>query len=103
MKKKYYFVILFLILTMFFIINTSSVNAIMYKILDSEGNIIRITNMPILSIKEKEAGYTISPPPNEQEIKQEALSKGNKYDFRETNWGMSKEQVKEIEKNITLI
>lgn len=103
MKKKYFFVIFFLVLAIFFIINTSSVNAIMYKILDSEGNIIRITNMPILSIKEKEAGYTISPPPNEQEIKQEALSKGNKYDFRETNWRMSKEQVKEIEKNITLI
>jgi len=103
MKKRYFFVIFFLVLAIFFIINTSSVNAIMYKILDSEGNIIRITNMPILSIKEKEAGYTISPPPNEQEIKQEALSKGNKYDFRETNWGMSKEQVKEIEKNITLI
>lgn len=103
MKKKYFFVIFFLVLAIFFIINTSSVNAIMYKILDSEGNIIRITNIPILSIKEKEAGYTISPPPNEQEIKQEALSKGNKYDFRETNWGMSKEQVKEIEKNITLI
>lgn len=103
MKKKYFLVIFFLVLAIFFIINTPSVNAIMYKILDSEGNIIRITNMPILSIKEKEAGYTISPPPNEQEIKQEALSKGNKYDFRETNWGMSKEQVKEKEKNITLI
>jgi len=102
MKKKYFFVIFFLVLVIFFIINISS-NAIMYKILDSEGNIIRITNMPILSIEEKEAGYTISPPPNEQEIKQEALSKGNNYDFRETNWGMSKEQVKEIEKNITLI
>jgi len=103
MKRKYYFVILFLILTIFFIINTSIVNAKMYKILDSAGNVIRLTNNPTLSIKEKEAGYTVSPPPNEQEIKQEALSKGNKYDFRETNWGMSKEQVKEIEKNILLI
>jgi len=115
MKKKYYFVILFLILTMFFIINTSSVNAIMYKILDSEGNIIRLTNNPVLSIKEKEAGYTISPPPggsieamqdqitNGQENKQETSSGSEKCDFRETNWGMSKEQVKEIEKNILLI
>jgi len=103
MKRKYYFVILFLILTIFFIINTSIVNAKMYKILDSEGNVIRLTNDPTLSIKEKEAGYTVFPPPNEQEIKQETLSKGNKYDFRETNWGMTKEQVKEIEKNILLI
>jgi len=103
MKKKYFFVIFFSVLVIFFIINISSVNAKMYKILDSEGNIIRLTNNPALSMEEKEAGYTVSPPPNEQEIKQEALSKGNKYDFRETIWGMSKEQVKEIEKNILLI
>jgi hypothetical protein len=80
---------------MFFIINTSSVNAKMYKILDSEGNIIRLTNNPVLSIKEKGAGYTVFPPP---EIKQEALSKGNNYDFLNTNWGMSKEEVKKMEK-----
>jgi len=103
MKKKYFFVIFFLVLTIFFVINASTVNAKMYKILDSEGNVIRLTNNPTLSIKEKEAGYTVFPPPKEQEIKQEALSRGNKYDFRETNWGMSKEQVKEIEKNILLI
>ena len=65
MKKKYYFVILFLILAIFFIINAPSVNAKMYKILDSEGNVIRLTNIPVLSIKEKEAGYTISPTPEE--------------------------------------
>ena len=64
MKRKYFFVILFLVLTLFFIINISS-NAIMYKILDSEGNVIRLTNIPVLSIQEKEAGYTISPPPEE--------------------------------------
>ena len=103
MKKKYFFVIFFSVLVIFLIINISSVNAKMYKILDSEGNIIRLTNNPALSMEEKEAGYTVSPPPNEQEIKQEALSKGNKYDFRETIWGMSKEQVKEIEKNILLV
>jgi hypothetical protein len=109
MKKRYFFVIFFLVLVVFFIINTSSVNAIMYKILDSEGNIIRITNMPILSIKEKEAGYTISPPPggsiepmqdqttNGQEIKQEVSSGSEKYDFRKINWGMNKEQVKATE------
>jgi hypothetical protein len=106
MKRKYFFVIFFLVLAIFFIINTSSINAIMYKILDSEGNVICLTNIPVLSIQEKEAGCTISPPPeeniepmqnqtiNEQEIKQEVLSGSEKYDFRETNWGMSKEQVK---------
>ena len=103
MKKKYFFAIFFSVLVIFLIINISSVNAKMYKILDSEGNVICLTNNPTLSIKEKEAGYTVFPPPDEQEIKQEALSKGNKYDFRQTTWGMSKEQVKEIEKNILLI
>ncbi|MBU4350029.1 hypothetical protein KJ830_06990 [bacterium] len=63
MKRKYYFVILFLILAIFFLINASNVNAKMYKILDSEGNIIRLTNDPVLSIKETEAGYAISPSP----------------------------------------
>ena len=65
MKRKYFFVILFLVLAIFFIINTSSVNAIMYKILDSEGNIIRITNNPILSIEEIEAGCKILSAPDE--------------------------------------
>jgi len=109
MKRKYYFVILFLILAIFFLINASSVNAKMYKILDSEGNVICLTNNPVLSIKEKEAGYTISPPPgesikpiqeqitNEQEIKQQVSSGSEKYEFRKTNWGMSKEEVKATE------
>jgi len=109
MKKKYYFVIFFLILVIFFIINISSVNAKMYKILDSEGNIIRITNNPVLSIEEKEAGCKILSAPdgiimatqdqitNGQEIKQEISSGNEKYDFRKTNWGMSKEQVKVTE------
>ena len=90
-------------------INTSSVNANMYKILDSEGNIIRINNNPVLSIKEIEAGCKILSAPegiimptqdqitNGQENKQETLSESEKYDFRKTNWGMSKEQVKAIE------
>jgi len=100
MKKRYFFVIFFLLLVIFFIINTSSVNAKIYKILDSEGNIIRLTNNPVLSIKEKEAGYTISPPSvlDEQEIKKETLSKGEKDDFIITNLGISKEKVKIIEK-----
>jgi hypothetical protein len=98
MKKKYYFIILLLILAIFFIINTPSVNATMYKILDSEGNIIRLTNNPALSMEEKESGFIISPPPDEQEIKQEALSKGNNYDFLNIHWGISKEEVRKMEK-----
>jgi len=84
-----------MLLAMFFIINSSSVNAKMYKIFDSEGNVIRLTNIPKLSIQEKEAGYTISPPP---EIKQKPLSKDNNYDFLNSNWGMSKDEVKKMEK-----
>lgn len=106
MKRKYFLLVLFFILAIFFTINTSSVDATMYKILDSEGNVIRLTNNPTLSIKEKEAGYTISPPPGENidVIQDQVTTSGSdKYDFRETNWGMSKEQVKEIEKNILLV
>jgi len=110
MKKKYFFVIFFLILVIFFIINITSVNAKMYKILDSEGNVIRLTSDPVLSIKEKEAGYTISPPPeesikptqdqmkNKQEIKQEISSGSEKYDLRKVKWGMKKEEVKAAER-----
>jgi len=109
MKRKYFLLVLFLILAIFFTINTPIVNAKMYKILDSEGNIICLTNHPVLSIKEKEAGYTISPLSgestesmqdqitNEQKIKQQVSSGSEKYDFRKTNWGMSKEQVKATE------
>ncbi|RXG63399.1 hypothetical protein ES695_17450, partial [Candidatus Atribacteria bacterium 1244-E10-H5-B2] len=70
MKRKYFLVGLVLILAMFFMINTSGIDAMMYKILDSEGNVVRIVSNPVLSIKEKEAGYTISPPPGKQEFKQ---------------------------------
>lgn len=109
MKRKYFLLVLFFILAIFFIINTSSVNATMYKILDSEGNVIRLTNNPVLSIEEKEAGYTIYPPPggsiepmqeqivNGQEIKQEISSGSEKYNFRKANWGMSREQVRATE------
>jgi len=109
MKRKYFLLVLFLILAIFFTINSPIVNAKMYKILDSEGNIICLTNNPVLSIKEKEAGYTVSPLSgkstesmqdqitNGQETKQQVSSGSEKYDFRKTNWGMSKEQVKATE------
>jgi hypothetical protein len=63
MKKRYYLLVLFLILVMFFLINTSNANAKIYKILDSEGNLIRVVDSPVLSTKEKEAGCSISPLP----------------------------------------
>jgi len=109
LKRKYFLLTLVLILVMFFVINAPSVNATMYKILDSEGNIIRITNNPVLSTKETEAGCKILSAPegsiesiqnqiaNKQETKQKVPSKNAKYDFRKTNWGMSMEQVKATE------
>jgi len=98
MRSKDFLIILFLVITVFFIIYPSNVNAKMYKILDSEGNIIRITSQPLLSVKEKEEGYTISPPPQKQEFKQKTLSEVGNYDFLNTNWGMSEEEVKKMEK-----
>ena len=107
MKKN---VSILLIVLFILAISTFIVNAKMYKILDSEGNIVCLTNNPVLSIKEKEAGYTLSPPPEEsimptqeqitngQENKQQSLNQGNKYDFLNTKWGMSKEEVKKMEK-----
>jgi DNA uptake protein ComE-like DNA-binding protein len=81
MKRKYILLVLFFILAIFFIISAPSVNAKMYKILDSEGNVIRLTNIPVLSIQEKEAGYTISPPPEEgtniEENLADDMEKGN--------------------------
>ena len=62
MKRKYFFIVLFLILAMFFIINTFDVNATIYKVLDKEGNVVGLTSQPFLSESEKEAGYTLDPP-----------------------------------------
>lgn len=84
MKGKYLFVIFFLVLAVFFMINASGIDAMMYKILDSEGNVVRIVSNPVLSIKEKEAGYTISPPPGKQEFKQVEPDKVNNYNFLNT-------------------
>jgi len=61
MKRKYYFIILFLVLVLFFINNTPG-NAKMYKILDGEGNLVRLTNNTMLSIEEIAEGYTVFPP-----------------------------------------
>jgi hypothetical protein len=71
----------------------------------SEGPESKIGQRPSEMIK---TGYTLGAPIEKIELKKgviseskskitEAPSQGNKYDFRETNWGMSKEQVKATE------
>ncbi|MBA7588846.1 hypothetical protein ES708_30916 [subsurface metagenome] len=100
MKRKYFLVVLFLILSMFFLFNVLNVNATMYKVLDKDGNLIRLTNMPILTVSEKEAGYTLDPPIEELEeenISETQTTTTYQYDFRKVNWGMSKEEVKATE------
>lgn len=62
MKRKYFLIVLFLILSIFFLFNILNVSAILYKVLDEEGKLIRVTNDPVLSVSEEEAGYTLDPP-----------------------------------------
>jgi len=100
MKRKYFLVVLFLLLAMFFLFNILNVNAKMYKVLDEEGNLIRLTNKPYLSVSEKEAGYTLDPPiieSEEENISEAQTATIYQYDFRKANWGMSKEEVKVTE------
>ena len=80
MKRRYFFIVLFLILAMFFIINTFDVNATIYKVLDKEGNVVGLTSQPFLSESEKEAGYTLDPP-----IK--ILKEKNTLTEELVNWG----------------
>jgi hypothetical protein len=100
MKNKYFLVVLFLILSLFFLFNILNVNATMYKVLDEDGNVIRLTNKPYLSVSEKEAGYTLDPPiieSDEENISEAQTATTYQYDFRKANWGMSKEEVKATE------
>ncbi|MBA7515713.1 hypothetical protein ES705_07756 [subsurface metagenome] len=100
MKNKYFLLVLVLVLSMFFLFNVLNVNATMYKVLDEEGKLIRLTNMPILTVSEKEAGYTLDPPIEELEeenISETQTTTTYQYDFRKVNWGMSKEEVKATE------
>ncbi len=100
MKNKYILVVLFLILALFFLFNILNVNATMYKVLDEDGNVIRLTNKPYLSVSEKEAGYTLDPPiieSDEENISEAQTATTYQYDFRKANWGMSKEEVKATE------
>jgi len=67
MKRKYFLLVLVLVLSTFFLSNILSVDAVLYKVLDEEGKLIRLTNEPVLSVSEKEAGYTLDPPIEELE------------------------------------
>ena len=80
MKKKYYFLVFILVLVIFFITNFFIASAKMYKILDSEGNVIGFKSQPFLSASEKEAGYTLDSP---------ARSSKDNPNLTEglTNWG----------------
>lgn len=88
----------------------------MYYVLDNGGNIIRITDQPVLTDAEIEAGYRLHPPPKEEDILYEdkglklyeVIPKNqedkklktediNAYTFRNTFWGMNKEKVKASE------
>lgn len=62
MKRKYFLLVLVLVLSTFFLSNILSVDAVLYKVLDEEGKLIRLTNEPVLSVSEEEAGYTLDPP-----------------------------------------
>ena len=100
MRKKYFLMVLVLVLFTFFLFNILSVDAVLYKVLDGEGKLIRLTNMPHLSVSEKEAGYTLDPPvegSDEENISEVQTVTTYQYDFRKANWGMSRKEVKATE------
>jgi len=90
MKRKYYFVILVLVLYTFFLFNILNVSAILYKVLDEEGKLIRLTNEPVLSVSEEEAGYTLDPPvikSEEKNISETQTVTTNQDDLEESSVG----------------
>lgn len=90
MKKKYFLLVLVLVLSTFFLFNILNVSAILYKVLDEEGKLIRLTNEPILFAFEKEAGYTLDPPVEgleEGNISETQTVTTNQDDFEEGNIG----------------
>jgi len=63
MSKKYILILLFIFFLSLIILNTSitTVWATIYKIIDAEGNTIRVTTEPQMKKAEEEAGCTIIP------------------------------------------
>lgn len=60
MKKKLIFPLIFF-LSVIFLVLTLSVSATVYRIINEEGNTIRVTTEPEMKISEKQAGCTINP------------------------------------------
>jgi len=67
MRRRYFLLFLVLVLSVLFLSNILNADAVLYKVLDREGKLIRLTNEPVLSVSEKEAGYTLDPPIEELE------------------------------------
>jgi hypothetical protein len=63
MSKKYILILLFIFFLSLIILNTSvtTVYATIYRIIDTEGNTIRVTTEPQMKKSEEEAGYILSP------------------------------------------
>jgi exopolysaccharide biosynthesis protein len=62
MSKKYIFILLFIFFLSLIILNISitTVYATIYRIIDTEGNTIRVTTEPQMKKSEEEAGCTLS-------------------------------------------
>ncbi|MBA7536039.1 hypothetical protein ES705_28301 [subsurface metagenome] len=90
MKRKYFLLVLVLVLSTFFLFNVLSVDAVLYKVLDEEGKLIRLTNEPVLSVSEEEAGYTLDPPvikSEEENISETQTVTTNQDDLEEGSVG----------------
>jgi len=78
MSKKYILILLFIFFLSLIILNTSitAVYATIYRIIDTEGNTIRVTTEPQMKLSEEEAGCILSPiqpdivPPISKDISQ---------------------------------
>jgi len=90
MSKKYILILLFIFFLSLIILNTSVtiVYATIYRIIDTEGNTIRVTTEPQMKKSEEEAGCILSPiqpdivPPISQDISQ---VKGIVFEDRNVN------------------
>jgi len=90
MKRKHFLLVLVLVLSTFFLFNILNVSAILYKVLDEEGKLIRLTNEPVLSVSEEEAGYTLDPPvikSEEENISETQTVTNNQDDLEEGSIG----------------
>ena len=61
MRKTFLLILAIIILSLVFLYGNFSVWATIYRIIDTEGNTIRVTTEPQMKLSEEEAGCTISP------------------------------------------